>query len=160
MVFTAATCFEVRGVQSRLTARKGGKNMWVFTTSSFLSVVVYDEGRDGYALPLPDGASPNDLLLVRARVFSDLTATLDALGLAGSRAVSTPGADYPSRVVLSREEWTRYLSLETLRIEYRNFKNEVLKIQGRERHDLYMKLWVTLRGLERAGEAEGDSARW
>lgn len=134
--------------------------MWLFTTRGFLSVVAYDERRDGDALPLPEGASPNDMLLVRARVYSDLTATLGALELPGSRAVSTPAADYSYRLVLTREEWTRFLSLETVRIDYPNFKARVMDVQGRARHDLCMRLWSVMRGLGRAGKAEGDSALW
>jgi hypothetical protein len=137
--------------------------MWLFTTQGFFSVVAYDERRDGNALPLPDGVSPSELLLVRARVFSDLTAALEALQLPGSRAVSTPQGDYPFRCVLTREEWTRYLSEESERIDYANFKSRVMDLQGRTRHDLYLRMWSILRGIGpkgRADGADGDSGLW
>jgi hypothetical protein len=98
--------------------------------------------RDGDALPMPEGVGPSDLLLVRAREYSDLTAMLDALELPGSRAKSTPQADYAFRAVLTREEWTRYLSLEIDRIDYANFKARVQATQGSIRHDLYLPSMV------------------
>ncbi len=136
--------------------------MWLFTTRGFLSVVAYDEGRDGDALPVPDGARPGDLLLVRARVFSDLTATLDALELPGSRAVSTSAADYPFRAVLTRAEWTRFLSIESQRIDYPNFKSRVQATQGSQRHDLYLRVWSVMRdlGTARPDTAGADSRLW
>jgi hypothetical protein len=128
--------------------------MWLFTTRGFFSVVVYDESRDGNALPLPNGASPNDVLLVRTRVFADLTAMLDALQLPSSRAVSTPRSDYPFRCVVTREEWTDLLSLECDRIDYANFKRRVMDVQGRTRHDVYMRLWSILARLSSPHETD------
>jgi hypothetical protein len=140
--------------------------VWLLTTTGFLSVVTYDPGPEAPALPLPDGAGPRELLLVRARVETDLTAMLDALELPRSRTASTPTADYPYRAVLTREEWGRYISQETQRVDYPNFKARVLELQGSHRHDVYSRVWATLRSLEstagrdRGDEPPEDSALW
>ncbi len=121
--------------------------MWLLTTTGFLSVVAFDPGPEAPALPLPDGAGPRDLLLIRARVETDLAAMLDALELPRSRAASTPTADYPYRAVLTRDEWGRYVSQETQRVDYPNFKARVAELQGGARHDAYLRVWAILRGL-------------
>lgn len=69
--------------------------MWTFTQTGFYSAVAYDRDRDGPRLPLPAGVGPDDLLLVRTRAKSDLLGLLEALELPGSRAASSPSADYP-----------------------------------------------------------------
>jgi integrase-like protein len=84
--------------------------------------------------------------------------TLDALELPRSRAVGTPEADYPHRAILTRREWRGYLSIEAGRIDYPNFKSRVLELQGRQRHDAYVRVWSTLPGMEHQARAD-DRAR-
>jgi hypothetical protein len=56
--------------------------------------------------------------------------------------------------VLTREEWTRYLSQESERIDYANFKSRVMDVQGRTRHDVYMRLWSILARLPSPNETD------
>jgi hypothetical protein len=135
--------------------------VWVMTTRGMFSVVAYDEGRTAAAPPLPAGLQSSDALLVRARTEDDLVAMLSAIQLPGSRALSTPSADYPWRAVIGRGEWARFLSLEVERLDYPNFKAKVLEVQGRERHDVYTRVWSTLRSLGREGQDGGpEPALW
>ena len=92
-------------------------SIWIFTQSGFHSVVAYDPSRDDAGLELPTDAEPEDLL-VRARAEEDLTNLLEALELPASRAAATPRADYPWRAALSRAEWSRFLEVETERLDY------------------------------------------
>ncbi len=121
--------------------------MWSFTQSGFHSVVAYDPSRDDAGLELPTDAEPTDLLLVRARAEEDLTNLLDLLELPASRAAATPRADYPWRAALSRDEWLRFLELETERLDYTNFKSRVQQRSGSQRHDVYMRVWSIMRRL-------------
>jgi hypothetical protein len=140
--------------------------MWILTTTGMFSVVEYDEGQEAIAPQLPQGVSTQDALLVRARSEADLRAMLSASELPSSRATSTPHADYPWRAVLTRAEWLRYVSVETGRLDYPNFKARVLEVQGRERHDAYSRVWSILRSLETADtldvadEPPEDPALW
>ena len=122
-------------------------SIWTFTQSGFHSVVAYDPSRDDAGLELPTGAEPGDLLLVRARAEDDLTNLLEVLELPTSRAVATPRADYPWRAVLSRDEWSRFLEVETQRLDYPNFKSRVGQASGSHRHDVYLRVWSAMRGL-------------
>jgi len=124
--------------------------MWVMTTTGMFSVVAYD-GQTANAPRLPKGLRPDDALLVRGRAECDLRAMLDAVELPRSRAVSTPAADYPWKALLTREEWLRFLSTETERLDYPNFKSRVLEVQGTERHDVYSRVWSVLRSIETSG---------
>ena len=121
--------------------------MWSFTETGFHSVVAYDPSRGDAKLELPAGTEPNDLLLVRARAEEDLTNLLGVLELPTSRAAATPGADYPWRAVLSRDEWSRFLATETERLDYPNFKSRVQQPSGSHRHDVYMRVWSAMRSL-------------
>ena len=122
-------------------------SIWIFTQSSFHSVVAYDPSRDDAGLELPTDAEPNDLLLVRARAEEDLRNLLEVLELPTSRAAATPRADYPWRAVLSRGEWLRFLEVETERLDYPNFKSRVGQVSGSHRHDVYLRVWSAMRGM-------------
>ena len=125
--------------------------MWVFTETGFFSVVAYDPSRDGLGVPAPAGAATDELLLARARVKDDLAQMLMALELPGSRAVSSQSADYPWRALITRQEWARFLTLETDRLDYVNFKARVEERSDAGRHDVYMQVWWALRGLRDPG---------
>ncbi len=109
--------------------------------------MAYDPDRDDRGLELPKDAEPNDLLLVRSRAEEDLTNLLETLDLPTSRATATPTADYPWRAVLSRAEWSRFLSLEVDELDYANFKSRVGQRSGSQRHDVYLRVWSAMRGL-------------
>ena len=108
--------------------------------------MAYDPGRDDAGLELPTDAEPEDLLLVRARAEEDLTNLLEALELPASRAAATPRADYPWRAALSRAEWSRFLEVETERLDYPNFKSRAQRLSGSHRQDVYMTVWSVMRG--------------
>lgn len=128
------------------------------------SVVAYDERLKAPAPPMPEGMRSSEALLVRTRAEGDLRAMLSALELSGSRALSTPNADYPWRAMLSRGEWGRFLDLEIQDLDYPNFKSRILEAQGPARHDVYSRVWSTLRAIDRAdaptSSAGNESPLW
>ena len=128
--------------------------MWLYTVFGFFSVV---EHRDD-----------KDLLIVRSRFKGDLeklkTKYLPNLG----EIVYMPTADYPHRALAWKEELAEAAKKAVLDITYPNFKSEVSKQQGQERHDLYMDVWSVMkharsklaeakRQIERLGK---DSKSW
>ena len=80
--------------------------MWVFTRSSFLSLV----------------SDPNDpdMLTVRARHRGDIEKLFPAY-----TASMTPGRDYRYRCVIPRQEVTQALLSEVSKVIYSNFKDSI-----------------------------------
>ncbi|MFM7719163.1 MAG: hypothetical protein ACKO8G_06730 [Actinomycetota bacterium] len=105
--------------------------MWVMTTTGFYSTVLTDDGR----------------AMVRGRDRGDLERFVSATG--GEAALKeTPHADYPYRVIVEPEVWAEFLRRQAEAIDYRNFKDAVTRRQGRDRHDVYLRVWTALRGIE------------
>lgn len=104
--------------------------MWVFTDEGYYSVAVH----------------PNDAgtLMVRGRVPSDLTPVAEA---AGTTIEETKERDYPYRVYISRSEWAEFLTTRIDRMDYDKFKDSVLVRQGKDRYELYLRVWGVLTGL-------------
>ena len=84
--------------------------MWVFTTTGFVSAVY------------KDGA-----LQVRARDRKSLTALSKETGAA---IVATPLADYPYRIAITNEQFSKWVQAQALGINYKNFKSEVADTLG------------------------------
>ena len=53
--------------------------------------------------------------------------------------------------MLSRDEWLRFLEVETQGLDYTNFKSRVQRLSGSHRHDVYMRVWSAMRGLRDPG---------
>jgi hypothetical protein len=84
--------------------------MWVFTTSGFVSAVY------------KDGA-----LQVRARDRKSLEALSKETAAA---IIATPLADYPYRIAITNEQFSKWLSRQVMSVDYKNFKSEVADTLG------------------------------
>lgn len=106
--------------------------MWIFVADvGFFSVVQED-----------------DLLVVRARVRSDLDALRARYLPALSATEVTSTRDYPYRGYCRPEDWAFAVARIALAIRYRNFKAEVLRTQGLAREALYARVWASMVGAE------------
>lgn len=110
--------------------------MWLFTTRGFYSVVQKNTDPDG-------------LLTVRARVKADLDRLKDLLP--DAKPYEQGYSDYPWRIKVSREDWTRAVVALTAEVDYHNFKDEVKVKQGAKRASVYSGVWGKLLALEPAG---------
>ncbi len=123
--------------------------IWIFTEHGFLSVVAYDTSRDRdmneRTKALVDTGA--DLLLARTRDEGDMQ-RLQAL-LPQVEYTRTDNADYRYRTVLTKPEWLDFISQVTDTLDYANFKDRVTEALGRDRHDLLMRVWSTMRELQR-----------
>lgn len=101
--------------------------MWLCLNDAFLSIVKKD---------CPDGS-----LLVRARRPGDIEKVF------GRRVKVTRllDSDYLFRAVIRRDDVTRAIQDEVLRIDYGNFKDSV---NDNELHDAYMKVWTAMSLLQ------------
>ena len=103
--------------------------MWLFTTTGFISIVEQDA----------------DYLIVRARDRLSLSL------LAQSYEVeirSTPAADYPYRLLLSKDQFKNYLHNQGGLINYKNFKSEVATTRSKAFANILVKVWSAMHGVE------------
>lgn len=113
--------------------------MWVFTTSGFYSVV-----RKLDCAP--------DELEVRGRCRKDLEVLKSKTGTK-SKILTNAGTDYPFCIRMRRDIWAKFLADEAMKIDYPNFKDQVLfsktESQGarKHRHDVYLDVWKAILGL-------------
>lgn len=113
--------------------------MWCMTPFGFFSIVAARPTRAG---------SNKDMLIVRARVKSDLVRFRDAYMPLMGRIYSTPDRDYPYRAIVTRKMVSAAMAKVTMDITYDNFKDEVARVLGHGRANLYHRVWDTLRNLE------------
>ena len=101
--------------------------MWVFTTAGFVSAVAH---RD----------EPNTLM-VRARARY----ALDELAQhSGAEVVATPTGDYPFRITVSRELFSKWVAAVARDIDYTNFKDAAHDL-GDSRYDrALMQVWSAM----------------
>jgi hypothetical protein len=113
--------------------------MWVFTLDGFFSVVQkgWDKG--------------TDTVQVRSRKRVDLERLVQRMNLQ-DEVVETPKADYPFRVITTRQVWGKYLDKMANGIAYDNFKHEIETQDGSGRADTYLRVWSELRKLEKPGK--------
>jgi hypothetical protein len=111
--------------------------MWVFTVDGFYSAV---ENKDDPSL-----------LTVRTRTRQDAANLQGALARIRCHVevVATPLADYGWRLFVPRDKWATYLHNVVEAIDYTNFKDEVAKVQGQKRADVYHDVWATMWDLQR-----------
>lgn len=102
--------------------------MWIFTNTGFVSAV--SDGRD---------------LMVRARDRQ----SLEPLSIfAKSEIKKTPTHDYPYRVFVSHEIFSKWVSDQATAIRYKNFKSEVSDVRGYEFSKPLMKVWSAMHDVE------------
>ena len=102
--------------------------MWVFTTSGFVSAVY------------KDGA-----LQVRARDRKSLEAlSKDTAAV----IIATPIADYPYRIAITNEQFSKWLSQQVLAVDYKNFKSEIADTRGYGFAKPLNKVWSVMHEVE------------
>ena len=102
--------------------------MWVFTTPGFVSAVY------------KDGA-----LQVRARDRRSLTPLAKQTGV---EIVATPLADYPYRIAITNEQFSKWLSQEVMSVDYKNFKSEIAETRGYGFANPLNKVWSVMHEVE------------
>jgi hypothetical protein len=102
--------------------------MWIFTNTGFVSAV--SDGKD---------------LMVRARDHQ----SLEPLSIfAKSEIKKTPTHDYPYRVFVSHEIFSKWVSDQATAIRYKNFKSEVAICRGDSFAKPLLKVWSDMHDVE------------
>ena len=103
--------------------------MWLFTTTGFISIVEQDA----------------DHLVVRARDRLSLSLLAQSYDV---EIRSTPTADYPYRIFLSKDQFKNYLHNQAGLINYKNFKSEVAITRSKAFANTLLKVWSAMHGVE------------
>ena len=107
--------------------------MWLFTNTGFVSAV--SNGKN---------------LMVRARYRECLVPISES---AQEAIIATPQNDYPYRVTVSHEFFSKWVAHMASGITYKNFKSEVATTRGYKFAHPLMKVWSVMH------EAEDSMAR-
>jgi hypothetical protein len=103
--------------------------MWLFTSSGFISIVEKDA----------------DHLAVRARDSLSLSSLAQSYGV---EIRSTPAADYPYRIFITKDQFKNWLSNQPGQIEYKNFKSQVSITRGKNFANALLKVWAAMHAIE------------
>ena len=114
--------------------------MWLFTSSGFISIVEKDA----------------DHLAVRARDVLSLSSLAQSYGV---EIRSTPTADYPYRLLLSKDQFKNYLHNQAGLINYKNFKSEVAITRSEAFANILLKVWSAMHGVEDKQARSKNEAR-
>ena len=104
--------------------------MWLFTNTGFVSAV--SNGKD---------------LMVRSRDRESLEPLAES---AQTEIIWTPQNDYPYRVIVTHEIFSRWAAHMATVITYKNFKSEVAVIRGYDFAHHLMKVWSAMHEVEDA----------
>ena len=102
--------------------------MWLFTNTGFVSAV--SNGKD---------------LMVRARDRRSLEPISES---ARAEIVSTPQNDYPYRVTVSHEFFSKWVAHMASGVTYKNFKSEVADTRGPKYAHSLMQVWSAMHEVE------------
>lgn len=109
--------------------------MWLMIPGGFYSIVQKSEDRK-------DG-----MLTIRARVENDLNVLRQFIPSLGE-IVESENADYRFRARAHKVDFSYALMKIGMTVDYANFKDEVMAVQGQERANTYMGVWSALRTLQ------------
>lgn len=131
--------------------------MWLFTTVGFFSVTQTQLKLNS---PIPAGH-----LQIRSRVFKDLEVLREKYLPELTETIHIPGRDYPYRGFVDKASFSAALVQIVSDLTYNNFKDEVTVTQGKDRHDLYSRVWGVMYQAEETLEKmrekrEADAERY
>jgi hypothetical protein len=102
--------------------------MWLFTNTGFVSAV--SNGKD---------------LMIRSRDVESLEPIAESTN---SPIISTPQNDYPYRVIVTHESFSKWVAHMAAGITYKNFKSEVATTRGYDFARPLMKVWSAMHDVQ------------
>jgi hypothetical protein len=105
--------------------------MWIFTETGFVSAVQHRDNPE--------------YLMVRARDRESLESLAAMLSI---EIKSTPNADYPYRLVATKEDVKSWMNDSIDFLGYSNFKNQVAITRGKEYAHTLGSVWSTMHDVE------------
>lgn len=115
--------------------------MWIMIPGGFYSIVQkHEDVKDG-------------MLTIRARVENDLIVLRQFIPSL-SEIVTSENSDYRFRARAHRVDVSYALLKIGMTVDYSNFKDTVLRVQGQERANTYTSVWSVLRDLQTPPDAE------
>lgn len=105
--------------------------MWMFTETGFISVV-------------RKGPNPSELS-VRSRDRKSLQPLAE---LASVEIIKTPNADYPYRLFVDEQVFSKWVAEQALNINYENFKARVHETRGHVYANELSRVWLVMLDTE------------
>jgi hypothetical protein len=105
--------------------------MWIFTETGFVSAVCTSGG--------------SNEIKVRARDHQSLQQLIDAYG---AQVIKTPHADYPYRVIITKDQFGEFLIESLTLMDYTNFKSQVYVTRGSDFTHALGSVWSTMHDVE------------
>ena len=120
-------------------------NLWIFTPDGF-----YSSRQDEWC--------NDDEVMVRARVYQDLLALADRLGIENPRITRLNKGDYLYRMKIKVTQWTVYCAHSAMDF---TDGNGIKDIADMDRYMAYVEIWETMRWLQDLKDAElkGDEKK-
>ena len=105
--------------------------MWIFTETGFVSAVC-------------TWADSNEVK-VRSRDHQSLEPLIAQYEV---EVIKTPHADYPYRVIITKEQFGEFLISSLTLMDYTNFKSQVYATRGNEFSHALSSVWSTMHDVE------------
>lgn len=113
-------------------------NLWIFTPDGF-----YSSRQDAWC--------EDDEVMVRARVYEDLLALADVIGMEDPQIVRIPKGDYLYRMKVKQSDWNMYCAHAAM-----NHQDDggIKDVEDMDRYIAYLRIWEIMSQLQDLKDAE------
>lgn len=124
--------------------------MWVFTTGGFTSAVEHRDDKKSVMVRARDKKSLEEMLSGIEKGFVEAGKTeAEAAEMVKDWKIYAVLGDYKWRVVVPKSAYATYLVYEAMTyVNYSNFKSKLTATRGQKWHDVAMKVWSAMFGIE------------
>ena len=113
-------------------------NLWIFTSDGF-----YSSRQDEWC--------KEDEVMVRARIYEDLLALADQIGIEDPHIIRIPRSDYLYRMKVKQDDWCVYCAHAALN----HLEGEGIKdTDDDDRFMAYLRIWEIMNSLQNVKDAE------
>lgn len=134
--------------------------MWVFTTGGFTSAVEHRDDKSLTMVRARDKKSLEEMLSGIEKGFVESGKTEEeAKDMVKDWKIYAVVGDYKWRVVVPKSAYAVFLMYEAMHyVNYSNFKSKLTATRGQKWHDVAMKVWSAMFGIEDHGVKTGVDA--
>lgn len=125
--------------------------MWIFTTGGFVSAVEHRDDKKKVMVRARDKQSLEEMLSGITKEFQESGGKTEeeAKALVAEWPIYSVVGDYKWRAVVPKSAFAMFLVYETMNyVNYSNFKSKLTATRGTKWHDVAMKVWSAMFGIE------------
>lgn len=113
-------------------------NLWIFTP-------------DGFFSSRQDEWCEDDEVMVRSRIYEDLLALADLIGMDNPEIIRIPHGDYLYRMKIKQTDWNIYCAHAAMN---HSADGGIKDTEDTERFFAYLRIWEIMQGLQKLKDAE------